>query len=85
MAYQMDGLVATDHSQYGKGQQAYLTSGKGQKWRTQLPGKYLASLDSSDIEKFKADIAAKKNPYLIYREKMEDNSYRIDIIEKSKY
>ena len=83
-AYRMEGLVETNHATYGKGQQATIKSSGGTMFRTQLPGKYLANLKPEMIDFIKKDIVEGRNPYLIYREQMKDNSYRIDILEKCK-
>jgi len=84
-AYLMLGITPTNHSSYGPGQQAVVQGKDGRKWRTQLPGKYLAQLSKEHLEQFKEDIRMGSSPYLIFREKMIDNSYRIDIVENSKY
>ncbi|KAK3928923.1 Hypermethylated in cancer 2 protein [Frankliniella fusca] len=82
-AYKIEGLVETSHLTYGKGQQATIKSSEGAMYRTQLPGKYLANLKPDMIDFIKRDIGQGRNPYLVYREQMMDNSYRIDILEKS--
>jgi len=80
--YRILGIVATSHEYFGPGQQATVTLKNGPKYRTQLPGKYLAQMSQEDIDSIKTDILIGKNPYLIYREQLPDNSYRLDLVEK---
>lgn len=40
-AYEMLGIVATNHETYGKGQQATIETFEKKRMRVQLPGKYL--------------------------------------------
>lgn len=80
-AYKMLGITETNHAEYGPGQQATIEAHDGKKWRTQLPGKYLAQLTKDDITFMKKDILNHKNVFLVFRERMIDNSYRIDITE----
>ncbi|KAK3916902.1 Aldo-keto reductase family 1 member C4 [Frankliniella fusca] len=80
-AYKMLNIQETNHKDFGPGQQATIEAHDGRKWRTQLPGKYLAQLTKEDIQSMKQDILNEKNVFLVFREVMIDKSYRIDIIE----
>lgn len=83
-AYRIDGIVETSHPKYGNGEQATVTYPAGGRFRTQLPGKYLANFKPEMILMIKDDVLNGRNPYLVCRGQMLDNSYRIDILEKCK-
>ncbi|KAJ1518829.1 hypothetical protein ONE63_011561 [Megalurothrips usitatus] len=83
--YKILGITAINHAQYGPGQQATIQAPSGKKWRTQLPGKYLAQLSKEDIAFIVKDIIDKKNVFLVFREKMIDNSYWIDISDNDSW
>lgn len=83
MPYKILGLVETNHPEYGKGQQATIVTSKGQKCRTQLPGKYLREISPEDVKQIKSDVMNGKDIFLVFREKMVDGSFRIDLTEAS--
>lgn len=82
--YKILGIVDSEHKDFGKGKRAHLEAKDGKQYRAQLPGKYLRDMSEDDINTFKADAAKGNNPYLIFREVMADNSFRIDVVQKCK-
>jgi len=62
-AYKILNITETNHASYGPGQQATIEASDGRKWRTQLPGKYLAQLSKEDIDFMKRDVLNKKNVF----------------------
>lgn len=80
-AYLMYDLIHT--TKYGSGELAHLRTSKNVCWKVQLPTKYLKELDPEDIEHFKADIKKKAYPFVVFREVMNDGSFRMDMLEDS--
>ncbi|XP_052130754.1 uncharacterized protein LOC127751348 [Frankliniella occidentalis] len=83
MPYKILNLVESNHPEYGKGQQATIVTSKGQKCRTQLPGKYLREISPEDVKQIKSDVMNGKDIYPVFREKTVDGSFRIDLTEAS--
>ncbi|KAK3917492.1 3-hydroxy-3-methylglutaryl coenzyme A reductase 1 [Frankliniella fusca] len=80
-AYLMSKLIHTSHSRYGEGELVFL-SGKNQQWKTQVPTKYLSTMSNEEIEEIRKDVESGKNPHYIFRNKMADGSFRVDLIER---
>lgn len=83
-AYKVLEINPTMHETYGAGQRMTLVNRSKQKCRSQIPGKYLSGLTDEGIEFLIKDIAKGKNPFIVFREIMNDNSYKIDLIDSGK-
>ncbi|XP_052127741.1 uncharacterized protein LOC127750331 [Frankliniella occidentalis] len=81
-AYKIVKLIHTNHVSYGEGELAFVLGGKGERWKTQLPSKYLSTFMPEDIEIVRSDVLGNKNPYLVFRQVLADKSFKIDFIEK---
>ncbi|KAK3933213.1 DNA polymerase epsilon catalytic subunit A [Frankliniella fusca] len=75
-------IEPTFNDKFGAGELAYIHTDKKQKWRVQLPKKYLRTLLPGQLDTMKDAIGKQEYPYLVYRGTLEDNSYRLDIIKK---
>ncbi|XP_052131114.1 uncharacterized protein LOC127751506 [Frankliniella occidentalis] len=82
-AYRILGIIHTNNDKYGPGECATLLHTNGKRYRTYLPKKYLSLLSKEDIQQIKNDVIQGKNIVLVFREVMNDNSYRIDLCEAS--
>lgn len=83
-AYQMYDIKHTEHEIYGGGELAFVMTNLKAKQRVQLPGKYLKEFTQEQINGWYKDVAAKKYPYVIFREKLPDKSFKVDILPDGK-
>lgn len=80
-AYRIYKIEPSNHTEWGPGELAYVNTNTQVKWRVQFPKKYLKTVQAGTIDRMKAQIAINKFPYLVFRDVLEDNSYKLDVIE----
>ena len=84
-AYRIYKIVHTTHEKYGEGELAFIEAADKVKSRVQLPSKYLKDLSDEQIKVWYDDVEKKHFPFLIYRETLPDKSFKINVVEYSKY
>jgi len=84
MAYKICNIQKITHPVRGLDYWAFICTKTSTIVKIHLPRKYLFKLSDEQISQLMVDIETGHNPYIIFREKLLDDSYRLDLVEKSK-